>query len=167
MTLRTYSGPVTELPAGYSAYCIYIPTGMSEDFEKDISAKLQIWGDIMGKNLFVAPWNIGDPTYSEITKRIDFMHKPALILTDTNEINEKSFVLKLDDPLLVTDVARLTKLLPMLLDFIIRGDHKKAVKEAIEAKQSARIKAILEPIKSAIGKTKITFSWNGATISSQ
>ncbi len=155
------------MPVGYSAYCIYIPTGMSNDIEKDILDKLQVWGSTMGKNLFVAPWNIGDPTYGEITKKINFMHKPALILTDTNEINEKSFILILDDPPLVTDVARLTKLLPMLLDFIIRGDHKKVVKEAIEAKQIARIGTILKPIKSAIGKTKITFSWNGATISSQ
>jgi hypothetical protein len=55
----------------------------------------------------------------------------------------------------------------MLLDLIIRGERKKAVKEAIEAKQSARIKAILEPIKSALGKMKITFSWNGVTLNPQ
>ncbi len=58
MPLRTFEGPVTSLPLGYPAYSIYLPTGMAEDFQEDILAKLQVWGDNMGKNLFVAPWNI-------------------------------------------------------------------------------------------------------------
>jgi hypothetical protein len=164
MALRASSGPVTELPTGYPAYCIYLPTGMSEDFEKEILSKLQAWGDSMGQNLFVAPWNIGDPSYQDLTKNIKFNNRPAIIMMDRNEIQKDSVVLIVDDPILATNASRLTKLLPILLDLILRGENKDAIKKAMQVKQIALIQSLLDPIKAIAGKINITAKWNGISM---
>jgi hypothetical protein len=54
---------VTELPPGFPAYCIYVPTGMNRDFETSVLAELKEWGRNMGDNLLVVDWNMGDESY--------------------------------------------------------------------------------------------------------
>ena len=153
----------------YAAYCVYIPTGMDEEFEKQILDKLKTWGNNMGANLYVAPWNIGDPSYVKLTNRIGFKNKPAIILTDTDVIKLKkdSFMLILDDPQLIKDIPKLTGVLPTLLDLILRKDYANAAKAAIEAQKISKIKSLSKNIESALNKVKITFSWKGATIESK
>lgn len=164
---RVADSPTTNLPLGYPAYCIYVPTGMNEDFEKNILTKLQVWGESMGKNLYVAPWNIGDPSYIELMKKIGFQNKPAIILTDSENIDRNSFLLVLDDPLLVRDEPKLTEILPSLLDFILKGEYKNATKAAIEAQKISKIKSLSKTFESILNKVKITFSWKGIVMESK
>ena len=105
-------GGAVSLPNGYPAYCVYIPTGMSQDFEKATSDKLLQWGTAMGANLFVAPWNVGDVSYVQLMQKLGFTRRPAIILTDDPNLSPESFIMKIDDPLIIRDVARLTNILP-------------------------------------------------------
>ncbi len=73
----------------------------------------------------------------------------------------------LDDLLIVTDVGKLTKVLPMLIDLIIRRDYNEAAKEALKADQNAKVKSVLKSFTSVLEKIKIRFSWNGITLTTQ
>jgi hypothetical protein len=153
----------------YPAYCVYIPTGMDEEFEKPILDKLKKWGNNMGKNLYVAPWNIGDPSYVQLTNRIGFKNRPAIILTDTDiiSLDKYSFMLILDDPQLIRDAPKLFGVLPALLDLILRKDYRDATKAAIEARKIAKLKSLSKDIESVLDKVKITFSWKGVGVESK
>ncbi len=164
---RQWEEKTVQLPPGYPVYCIYVPTGMNEEFEKNILAKLQVWGESMGKNLYVAPWNIGDPSYIDLMRKIKFEKRPAIILTDDNEINEDSFLLKLDDPLLIRDVPKLTEILPSLLDLIFRGENMNTAKAAAEAGKIAKLKSISKNLETLLSKVKLTISWKGLTVESK
>lgn len=149
----------------YPAYCIYIPTGMDEEFEKSILDKLMKWGNNMGRNLYVAPWNIGDSSYVQLMNEIGFKNRPAIILTDTDVIDLKkdSFMLILDDPQLIRDIPKLARVLPLLLDLILRKDYNEAVKIAIEAEKISMLKSLSK----IFGNVKITFSWKGVVMESK
>jgi hypothetical protein len=165
---RAYNpNPVTEIPPGYPAYCIYVPTGMDEDFEKSVIQKLQLWGENMGKNLYVARWNIGDPSYVELMKKVGFKSRPALILTDTHDPVKESFMLVIDDPAIVRDAGKLTQILPRMLDFVLVGETKSATKTYIDQKNAAKLKALLGSLGSVVGSLKVKFSWNGVSVESK
>jgi hypothetical protein len=157
-------GPVVELPPGYPAYCIYVPTGMNEEFERQVSEKLQEWGKNMGKNLYVAPWNIGDPSYIELMRRIEFKNRPAIILTDSNNPDKDSFKIVLDDPLIARDVSKLKGILPSILDLILVQENHTATKKYLSEQQKAKIRSLLDSLGSALSKVKLTFSWQGITL---
>lgn len=164
---RQWEEQTVQLAAGYPAYCIYVPTGMNEEFEKNILAKLQVWGESMGKNLYVAPWNIGDPSYIELMKRIGFERRPAIILTNDKDMAKKSFMLVLDDPLIVRKVSELTEILPSLLDFILKDEFIVAAKAAVKAGKIAKLKSLSKNIASILSKVKVTFSDKGLTVESK
>jgi hypothetical protein len=164
---RQWEDQTVQLPAEYPAYCIYVPTGMNEEFEKRILAKLQVWGESMGKNLYVAPWNIGDPSYIELMKKIGFESRPAIILTDDNNMDKNSFMLVLDDPLIVRDASKLAEILPALLDFILKGEYMDAAKAAAEARKIAKLKSLSKNVESILSKVKVTISWKGLTVESK
>jgi hypothetical protein len=159
---RQWEEQTVQLPAGYPAYCIYVPTGMNEEYEKNILAKLQVWGESMGKNLYVAPWNIGDPSYIKLMKKIGFERRPAIILADKN-----SFMLVLDDPLIVRKASELTEILPSLLDFILKDEFMVAAKAAVKAGKIAKLKSLSKNIESILSKVKVTFSLKGVTLESK
>lgn len=58
-----FDAPVTSLPSGFPAYCVYVPSGMAEDFTQTLVRSLRVWGRNMGKNLFVCYWDIGAPEF--------------------------------------------------------------------------------------------------------
>lgn len=118
----------------------------------------------MGKNLFVAPWNIGDPSYVALMKTLGFTRRPAIILSDGNQWTPDSFVMKIDDPLLVRNVDRLTSMLPTLLDLILLQQYNRAAKDAISAGRVAQIKSISGDIANVLSKVKVTFCWKGITV---
>ncbi len=43
---------------------------MNKDFETQVLGKLQEFGESMGENLFVAPWDVGDRSYIDLIKKI-------------------------------------------------------------------------------------------------
>jgi len=162
--VSTTPGGAVSLPPGYPAYCIYIPTGMSQDFEKTISDKLQTWGNAMGANLFVAPWNVGDPSYLQLMQKLGFTRRPAIILSDGTSLSPDSFIMKIDDPLVMRDVARLTEILPTLLDLILLQNYNQAAKEAISAKRVEKIKSISGSLANVLSKVNVTFCWKGVSV---
>jgi hypothetical protein len=153
----------------YPAYCVYIPTGMDEEFEKPILDKLMMWGKNMGKNLYVAPLDIGDPSYIGLMDRIGFKNRPAIILSDTDVINLRndSFMLTLDDPQLMRDLPKMIEILPALLDLILKRDYMDATKAAIQARKIEKLKSISKDIELVLDKVKINFSWNGVGVESK
>jgi hypothetical protein len=164
---------IRELPPGYPAYCVYIPTGMELDFEKDTIAKLKVWSKSMRENLCVAPWNIGDPSYLKLLQLITRIRlnnkqapirRPAIIMTDNNMPDENSFMIILDDQRLLTDSVRLSQILPYLIDSIFLGEKKEAMKEAVKASKSERISQLLKGVEAALSKVKVTFAWGGLTV---
>jgi hypothetical protein len=162
--VSTTPGGAVSLPPGYPAYCIYIPTGMSQDFEKAISDKLQQWGIAMGANLFVAPWNVGDASYVKLMQKLGFTRRPAIILTDDSTLPPDSFIMKIDDPLVMRDVARLTEILPTLMDLILLQNYNQAAKEAISAKRVEKIRSISSGLANVLSKVNVTFCWKGVTV---
>jgi hypothetical protein len=150
-------------PEGYPAYCIYIPSGFDVGFEKDVVAKLEQFGISMEKNLFVAPWNVGDPSYVHLINKIGLKRRPAIILTDSNSPDRNSFMIILERKL-IKDLNELIEVLPSLVDLILQGDKKSAIKESIQARRKIELKLLTDHFSSILKKIKVTFSWNGITI---
>ncbi len=160
---RTFEERTTGLPDGYPAYCIYVPSGLDYKFEKNILQQLRNWGQNMGDNLYVAPWEIGDRSYIQLIRQTDVKSKPAIILTDSNNLNKSSFNIVLDSPLLVKDIERLTIVLPCILDLILKGDLSNAAKTATKANDKARLGSLLKLFESKLGKIRVSFSYMGST----
>jgi hypothetical protein len=161
--LQEWSPSTTSFPDGYPAYCIYIPTGMNIHFEKQVLAKLEEFGESMGKNLFVAPWNIGDPSYIQLMRRIEIKQRPTIILTDSNSPDKNSLMIVLDSKL-IKNINELTEILPSLVDLILQGDKKSVIKSSIQAGRRIKLKSLLDHFDSIMKKVKISFSWNGITV---
>lgn len=165
MAMAWEEKPVTCLPPNYPAYCIYVPTGMDEAFERDIIKRLRVWGRNMGQNLYVARWNIADPTYIDLMKALGFKRRPMLILTDENNIRPGSYIVALDDPVLVRAIGQLTALLPQLLDLILIGEHSEAAKKALSSKRETDLKNLLRKLGVVAKNFKVTFAVFGFKIS--
>jgi hypothetical protein len=158
------AGGAVELAPGYPAYCIYIPTGMSQDFEKSLNQQLQDWGRLMGKNVLVAPWNIGDPSYIQLMRKLGFTRRPAIILTDDSTLKSGCFIVKVDDPLVVRDISKLASTLPALLDLILLQNCKEAAKEYVKTRRAERIKSLSNSLSAVLGKINVSVSWGGVTV---
>jgi hypothetical protein len=98
---------VKELPVGFPAYCIYIPTGMNRSFEIIVLAKLKSWGKTMGNNLLVANWDIGDESYLGLAFKLGIKTLPSIVLTDSHDPSKNDFRIVIDDPSVVRDVDML------------------------------------------------------------
>jgi hypothetical protein len=161
---RDWASQTTRLPDGYPAYCIYFPSGFDQSFENNIIEKLHTWGENMGKNLYVAPWKVDDPSYVKILEQIEFKNKPAIVMTDTNNPDTHSYKIVLDNQFLLKDIERLTTVLPVLLDFVLRKDFKEATQTAVKATDKLAVKSMLKAFESKLGKIKITFSYKDGTV---
>ncbi len=168
---------IKELPQGYPAYCVYIPTGTEQDFEQNTIATLKVWRKSMGKNLCVAPWDVGDPSYPKLLALITKIRhrekrqngqppirRPAIFMTDNNMPDEKSFMIILDDLSLLMDNTRLMQILVHLVDSILLGEKKEAMKDAVRASQIKKISVLLRGVGAALGKVKVTFAMDGVTV---
>jgi hypothetical protein len=156
---------VKELPAGFPAYCIYIPTGMNRDFEIIVLARLKAWGKTMGNNLLVADWDIGDESYRELASRLGIKNLPSIVLTDSHDPRRNDFQIVIDDSSVVRDVDMLIEILPNLVNHILTGqsnDVKEALKDAIKKRQGSKIRSLLKPISTGLSKVKtVKFSFGG------
>jgi hypothetical protein len=166
---RNYIGAaidlVKELPDGFPAYCIYIPTGMNRDFEIIVLARLKAWGKTMGNNLLVADWDIGDESYRELASRLGIKNLPSIVLTDSHDPRGNDFQIVIDDSSVVRDVDTLIEILPNLVNHILTGqsnDVKEALKDAIKKRQGSKIRSLLKPISTGLSKVKtVKFSFGG------
>ena len=157
---------VTELPAGYNAYCVYIPDAMPNDKDKmkqsELLASLIQWGTMMGDNLLVADWDIGDRSYLDIISIADIRRFPSVLITDDNQPTEHSFKIIIDEPSVVNNIDILKDYLQRIVNDIFKGDNKEAIKDALKAKQDARIKSVFSPMKSFYNRlSTIKFSGYG------
>ena len=160
--------PITELPPNYDVYCIFIPSGFDDEFEGDIFQKLFAWGENMGSNIFVAPWKIGDSSYKKLVEALkgdNFRRTPAIILTDDKSIRSDSFKIIIDDPILISSMTELKKILPDIVHqlFMKQGlDAKKVIKDAL--KQNKR-EAVMHQIKNALGTATTSILDRGLILS--
>jgi hypothetical protein len=161
---RDWQIETTHLPDGYPVYCVYFPSGFDLPFESNIIDKLRRWGETMGKNLYVAPWKVGDPSYVEIMEKINFKKRPAIVMMNSNNPDKESYRLVLDSPLLLKDIERLTTVLSALIDFLLKGDLKEAAQAAIRVNDVTALKSMLKAFESKLGQIKITFSYLNGTI---
>jgi hypothetical protein len=72
--------------------------------------------------------------------------------------------MKVDDPLVMRDVARLTEILPTLLDLILLQNYNQAAKEAVSAKRVEKIKSISGSLANVLSKVNVTFCWKGVSV---
>lgn len=159
---------VTELPAGFPAYCIYFPTGMNRDFEMKALARLKEWGKTMGRNLLVADWDIGDISYQIVGKKLRIRTLPSILLTDSNDPGANDFWILIEDQSFLRNVDKLIEVLPNLVNLILTGQSnevKDAIKHAIKIGQGSKIKSLLKPISTGLSKLKtLEFSYAGCGI---
>jgi hypothetical protein len=150
-----------DLPSSYPVYCIYIPSGMERNYEIDMIQRLKVWGTNMGQNVFVADWDIGDPSYRDLIRILGPRNTPMIIFTDKSEIDQNSFILAIDDPKLMKDNDQLCDLLPKLANLIMDGCNQEAVKDAIQKKDKKKLNDVLK----AIAKANFSITAFGVTVS--
>jgi hypothetical protein len=147
----------------YPVYCIFIPTGMETTVELEIMDKLKKWGKNTKKNLCVTTWDIGDPSYIQLTKTLGNYNKPAIILTCNPQIMDKSYFLVLDDPDLMKNTEKLTEELPKLFDLLLKGENIEAARQALESHSKSGLQKLLKKV-GYLKKLKITVSGFGFTV---
>jgi len=157
--------PVTVLPAGYPAYCIFVPSGMNQSLEAPLWTTLQGWGQDLGQNLLVAQWSIGDPSYVKLISAIGAGPAPVVILTDSPNIGPQSMFVRISDPRVLGDLDTIKQALPLILNRILLGDDAAAVKAATQAQRVNDLKATLREVGGILSKLKISFSYGGVTVS--
>lgn len=143
----------TYLPEGYPVYCVYVPTGMNQDSESKVLAKLKEWGNIMGNNLLVAPWDVGDPSYRRLVQQFVVRQVPSIILTRSNILDMNSYMVKIDDPSDVNDVEKLIKILPILVNHIL-GEDSLDLPGLMSEGRGQQVKSFLKPISSTLKRIK-------------
>jgi len=141
---RAYVEGTKELPPGYVAYCIYVPSGFDKEYETKLIEVLKKWGENLGKNVFVATWDIGDPSYVEFSKKINLKSFPALILTDTNDPDTNSFLIKITDIRILSDIEKLKVILPVIIQLIIINEKKEALQNYMRVKNETKIKDLIK-----------------------
>jgi len=157
--LRDYEPSATKMPEGYVAYCVYVPSGFDEEYETKLIEALKKWGENLGKNVFVATWNIGDPSYVEFSKKINLKSLPALILTDSNDPDINSFLVKITDIQILRDIEKLKVILPAIVQLIIINEKKEALKNYMKLKNEKKIKEVItEVLKNINIKFKFSIS---------
>lgn len=156
----------------FPAYCIYIPTGIDESADNEIFSRLLKWGDKMGKNLLVVTWDIGHPSYVDLIKNVNKSKKgiavkrPAIVLMDRPDFDKDSLLIVIDDQKIMRNVEKLNEILPLLLDLILIGDKRNAIKSYLREQSPSKVNSMIDSMKSIAGNIKITFSFNGISISS-
>jgi hypothetical protein len=156
---RAYVEKAKELPAGYMAYCVYFPSGFDQDFEKNLINTLAKWGENYGSNLFVATWDIGDPSYIQISKDINLDKLPCLVITDENKPNVNSFLIKISDIRIINNIDLLKQILPNLLQLIFIKDNNEAIKKYLREKNKAMINEIVKNVMKHLNiKFKLSLS---------
>jgi hypothetical protein len=136
--------PVSNLPSGYPVYCIYFPSGWGTEPEQTTLDALKQWGTSMGKNLYVASWDIGDPAYRDISNKIGLTNVPAVVLTDTAHPDKSSFLIKLDDPKLVSNLDDLRPVLTMILQHLLLGEEAEVLKDLMRSQNEKKIRDFVE-----------------------
>ncbi|HET7147996.1 MAG TPA: hypothetical protein VFI73_05795 [Candidatus Nitrosopolaris sp.] len=95
-------------------------------------------------------------------ERIGFKSKQAIVITDTNNPDIDSYKIVIDNQFLLKDVERLTVVLSVLLDFILKKEYKEATQSFVKATDMLKVKSMLKAFESQLGKIKVTFSYGGA-----
>jgi hypothetical protein len=157
LSTREFEPNVKRLPEGYPVYCIYIPSGFDYEFEKNLIEELAKWGKRWGKNLYVATWDIGDPSYEKLSKDINLDKIPALILTDDNEPNINSFLIKITDIKVINNINFLKEILLNLFQLILTGKNLEALKQYLREKNEMKIKNLAKDVIKNL-KIKLKFS---------
>ncbi|HLI46322.1 MAG TPA: hypothetical protein VKU94_03935 [Geobacterales bacterium] len=143
---REFRPDVIDLPTGYPVYCIYVPSGFDEEFEMKLIEELKKWGNNLGKNIFVATWDIKDPSYITFSKQIKLEARPALILTDSNKPNEQSLLIKITDLKTLTDIEGLKIILNNISQLILIDEKKEALKKFMLDKKQKEIQNLIKDI---------------------
>jgi hypothetical protein len=151
---------VTELPPGFPAYLIYVPTGMNRSFETCVLAELKEWGRNMGDNLLVVDWNIGDESYKKLGADIGLTTLPSIVLIDSDKPNKTSenLLIIIDDQNIVRNIVTLVDILPTLVNLILVGrktDVRETLIDAIKKKQGSKIKSIFKPLSSVLDRVEV------------
>jgi len=154
---REFEPKVKQLPEGYPVYCVYIPSGFDYEFEKNLIDTLARWGENLGKNLYVAIWDIGDPSYEKLSMDIQLDKMPALILTDDNKPNVNSFLIKITDIRVINNIDFLKEILRNLYQLILRKEYNKALKQYLKEKKEMEVKNIVKEVMKNL-KIKFKFS---------
>lgn len=133
---------------------------MSHDYEIKTLEKLQQWGNAMGSNLLVAPWDIGDESYTKLKIKLQIKRVPSVVLTDSHDPDIDSFLAIIDEESIIKNVDLLTEILPNIVTLVIIGKTnaaKESIKDAIRKQQKSKIRKLL----GGVGVSKITLSFAG------
>ncbi|MGD0637251.1 MAG: hypothetical protein ABSA72_04350 [Nitrososphaerales archaeon] len=73
------------------------------------------------------------------------------------------FIMKLDYPLVVRDVAKFTEIPAALLDLILQN-YNQASKEAMSAKRAEKIRSISVSLANVPSKVSVTLCWKDVKV---
>jgi hypothetical protein len=153
----------SSVPSGYSAYCVYIPSGTNIDFEKRLLSRLEEFGKESGDVIYVASWNTGVSTYVKLMQDLNIKERPALILTSSWQPNKQSLKIILRGKAL-KNIELLMENLPPILDLIVMQDKKAAIKKTMKFERTVKLRSLVNGLESVMRNLKLTISWNGLTV---
>jgi hypothetical protein len=158
----------SDLPDNYPAYLLFVPTAMGTDNEKKIYERLTVFGNNMGENLCVARIDQKKGEYREFLRKIgenEMLSKPAIIITDKNEISSDTLIIRLDEKGIVTNEEKLIEILPEIVDLVISEQDLEAMKRVLKEKKKTLLLSALQPALTLLSNIKVKVSlWDGLTI---
>ncbi len=150
-------------PSGYDAYCFYIPSGTDIEYETRLVSRLEEFGEKTGNVIYVASWNVGVQTYIKLMESLGIKERPALVLTSSRRPRKGSIKIILRGKAL-RNTDLLMENLPPILDLIVMGDKKEAIKKAMKFERSVKLRPLVKGLDSIMRNVKLTISWNGITV---
>jgi hypothetical protein len=160
----TFPAKTGNIPGGYPAYCFFVPTGIDVKTDNKIRDILKVWGDNTGDVLYVATWDIADRSIIDFLRVIQCRNRPAIVLTDVSVPDAGSFKITIDDDRIIKNEGLLMDILPDLVDCILTGEHKEALKSYIHERNERKMDELFGRVVGALAKFSFSFTPGGITI---
>lgn len=138
------------LPSDHKVYVLYYP-GIS--LNKELAEKLESFGELAGKNLFVNIGRIDDPNYRTVVKKFGIRNFPTIIVTALDNLASppteySTAYVKIDNKNLLNSTDLAFQLLEKIYNLFI--DEK--ISEAMSATNKQIRKSRLNSLKDSILK---------------
>ena len=120
----------------------------------------------MGQNLLVASWRYRyERRQGEFKKKIEVgkNKRPVIILTDASNPDSSSFMITIDGKM-IKDVNQLEEILPSLVDLMLIGEKKEAIKRALRARRRTELVSLGRNLYMLMKKFNVEFSAYGVRV---
>lgn len=139
-----------------------------------IANALQTMGDERGNNLYVGFWDMADPKFGTVSTDFQLLHFPVIVacsppgMPNQSKLNGTPFA-KMDDPTLLSNTDRTTKLLDALYNYVLQGKIPEAVRTASDSQSllthlGLDLKDFAQKLGIQLAKDEIKFSFGSFTL---